>query len=435
MVPYLLSFLLVGLNVGAIRGAELAGSWRPGSLSESIDDLLKLVDKDWIVKIRRTIHKYPEVGLKLPLTADFLVAELASRLNITGLKRHWCGGSGLVFDIGTGKHPIVLLRADMDALPMHEDTGLEYQSKIPGRMHACGHDSHTAMVMGAAQIVKARESEIDGTVRFMFQPGEEGYNGAQIMIDEGLLEQNGRPDFALALHVLPILNSAQFLTGSVWAGGCVFNITVSGITSHAAQPAQGKDPISISTLLIQTFNSIIARETIGGISTRQVSIISVTQIHAGTAHNLIPDHVDLAGTVRAMTENQLKFVKRRINETVRAFETMFENTISLHFYDELPPIVINAGLVELLRPILQTDPSMPNGEFQYGLEDFALISREIPSALYLIGTQGQFPLHNSKFAILNDTNILPRGATFLAASAFQLLETKALHRKRHIDDL
>jgi hippurate hydrolase len=248
------------------------------------------------VELRRRIHAEPELGLDLPKTQQLVLDALA------GLGLDVRTGTSVTSVVpalkGGAPGPTILLRADMDALPMPEDTGLDYASTIDGTMHACGHDAHVAMLVGAARVLAAKRDQLAGTIRFMFQPGEEGFGGARYMIDEGVLE---RPtvDAAFALHVAPNLPSGTVWTrgGALMASADVIDILVTGKGGHASTPYLARDPITVAAEIIQSLQTFVTRR----IDTFDPVVISITYVRAGTTTNVIPETAHLRGTVRAVS--------------------------------------------------------------------------------------------------------------------------------------
>lgn len=404
---------------------------------------------DWLVEFRRDIHMHPEIGLNTYRTRDKVVEELR-KMGITptlgwakGPSCQRDEGAGIVFDLGTGSQPCVMLRADMDALPVKEDNDLPFKSTEDGKMHACGHDAHTTMLLGAVKLLKDRESAIPGTVRIMFQPGEEGWFGGKYMVNEGVLKQQPDVKHGLALHVIPRTPSGHFATGigPTMAGGGKFNITVHGKGGHAGAPYVTIDPIVCAASIIQELQHIVSRESIGG-GSRTPFLLSVTQIHAGSTHNVIPNEASFGGSARAMTNKGIEHLHSRIKEVAELVAKAHRANVTVWFDDIVPPLVVDKGVRQVLSK-LATEASavqidFPASEFVYGMEDFAFVANEVPSAFYGIGigsgisTQKNPPtnveLHSSKFVL--DEMILPRGAAFMAAGAVELLASLSKTGKR-----
>ena len=341
---------------------------------------------DSVIELRRAIHREPELGIANPQTRG----RIESALEGLPLEVHrgedeltslWADlhGSG-----GAGKGPTVLLRADTDALPMTEDTDLEFKSSIEGRAHACGHDAHTAMLVGAARMLSARRDEIAGTVRFMFQPGEEGMGGAKMMIDEGVLDG---VDAAYALHIAPNVPSGYLAgrRGAIMAAADVFDITITGRGGHASTPHFTTDPITIAAHVITALQTMVARE----IHVFEPAIVSVTKLRAGTTTNVIPETANLAGTIRTMapeTRNQVHLALERVAHSVAA---TFDATAEVTIVKGYPVTVNTARAVDLVIEVAES----VLGEHKFfelpfpvmGAEDFSYLLEKVPGAMSLLG--------------------------------------------------
>ena len=247
-------------------------------------------DAEATTALRRAIHADPELGLDCPRTRDKLKAALADLpLNIRDSRR----SSGFVARLdGARPGRTVLLRGDMDALPIHEDTDLDFASRIDGRMHACGHDTHSAMLAGAARLLAARRDRFDGTILFMFQPGEEGQHGARVMIEEGLLDDPA-PQAAFAIHVFPNVpgGTVACRSGALLASTDALHATITGKGGHAAMPHDAIDPVPVACEAVMALQSFIARR----VAVADPLVLSITSIHAGQTHNVIPDAVSQIG--------------------------------------------------------------------------------------------------------------------------------------------
>lgn len=391
--------------------------------TQLLDDARAISDR--IVALRRAIHAEPELGLQTPLTRDKVRAELAD------LPLEWREGgetTGAVAVLKGGKPGAsVLLRGDMDALPMEELTGLEFASTIPGRMHACGHDTHTAMLAGAARILAARREDLAGEVRFMFQPGEEGYHGARFMLDDGLLDP--LPEAAFALHILP--NAPHGLIGSrdgtLLASADMLEITVAGRGGHASMPHDTRDPVPVAAEIITALQALVTRR----FAASEATVITVTQLEAGTAHNVIPDRVAMKGTIRTLTPARRKAVQDAIRTLATNIAAAHECTAEVTITEGFPPTVNDARAVALGEAVARElggemgfyrmpDPIM-------GAEDFSYVLEKLPGAMYFLGVahadadwQHCCGIHSSKMVV--DESVLPKGSAFLAACAVRFLE-------------
>ncbi len=339
-----------------------------------------------LVNHRRHLHGIAEVGFELPETAAY-VAECLERM---GYRPELVGGSGVVaLAGGKKKGKTFLLRADMDALPIQEESGVPFSSRN-GNMHACGHDLHTAMLLGAAQLLKNHEQEIEGNVKLMFQPAEEIMSGAKMMIGQGVLE-NPRVDAAMMIHVQP---GAPFKAGTavVMKNGPVsaacdwFTVKVRGKGCHGAMPQNGVDPLNSIAHIYTALQELNARE----LSPSDIAVITVGEMHGGNTANVIPDSAYLSGTIRTLDENVREFVKARLREiavqVARAFraeaEVIFERGCPCNTIDSNLNRKLKGYMEELLGPAGYADASAAaHMETNFGSEDFAYISTAVPSVM------------------------------------------------------
>ena len=249
------------------------------------------------VDLRRRLHAHPELGLQLPETQRAILEALS------GLDLEISTGTGTTSVVavleGGQPGPTTLLRGDMDALPMPEDTGLAFSSTVKGTMHACGHDAHVAMLAGAAHLLSKRKNDVAGRVVFMFQPGEEGHGGAKVMLREGVLDKHGTIDRAFAIHVYPVRPSGWVYTrgGPVMASSDDFRVTVRGSGGHASMPADAIDPVPVACELVTTLQTMVTRR----IPVFDPTVLTVTRISAGTTFNVIPETAVIEGTVRTIS--------------------------------------------------------------------------------------------------------------------------------------
>lgn len=383
---------------------------------------------DW----RRAIHKCPEIGLDLPQTAQLVERELKT----LGLEPHRIGGQGVtgVTALIQGEHPgpTILLRADMDALPLQEENDLPYRSRVPGAAHMCGHDTHTAMLLGAAALLMQNRAELHGTVKLMFQPGEEGYNGAAHMVADGLL-QDPPVDAAIAMHCL---TGSHWKTGTLLcaAGGQAkasadtFQITVHGKGTHGATPECGTDVVNILTNITQGLYAIRSRE----LSPLAPAILSVCQIHAGDAFNILPAQGSLAGTFRTLDEETRTKIRRRIQEISEHTALAFGGSAKVSFGEGLSPTQNDPALCqqvmaytkELVGPE-HTDIIGP----VMGAEDFSEISSRVPSVyvdLSFGSAEEGYPDAVHSPHCLFDENALPIGAACYSWCAMRWLEDQSV---------
>jgi hippurate hydrolase len=378
---------------------------------------------DRITALRRAIHAEPELGLETPKTLAKVRAELAD------LPLEWRVGSsctGAVAILNAGKAGrSVILRGDMDALPMPEETGLEFASTVPGRMHACGHDTHTAMLAGAARVLAGRAETLPGEVRFMFQPGEEGFHGARFMLDEGLLDP--LPDAAFALHIMP--NAPHGLIGSrvgtLLASADMLEIVVEGRGGHASMPHDTRDPVPVACEIVMALQTMVTRR----FNAHEATVVTVTQLEAANAHNIIPECARLKGTIRTLTPDRRK-------EVWAAIKTLAENIAQAHECDAdvtvtqgFPPTVNDARAIALAEKVAT---GLPHGQYMalpapiMGAEDFSYVLEKVPGMMAFLGVaksgadwQQCCGIHSSHMMV--DESVMPRGTAFLAGCATRFL--------------
>ena len=367
--------------------------------------------KDDIVSYRRTIHANPEVGTELPMTKKFVM----DKLKEFGYEPQEICESGIVATI-SGPKPgkTFLLRADMDALPMEETTVCDFAAKN-GNMHSCGHDMHSAMLLGAAKLLKQNQDQIEGTVKFVFQPDEEGFTGAKAMIEAGVL-QNPKVDAAMAMHVNSGTPSNLVVAGKGTSiGGCFrFRIVVKGVGCHGAMPETGVDPIFIAHHIYSGLQSILTRE----IPAIKPAVITIGKFVGGDAPNIIPGEVVMEGTFRYLDKEMGDMVIARMNEIVTATAKAHRGEAELIELSSVPPLANN--IVGERGVYVFEGGGM-------GSEDFASYSYEVPSLYIILGAGAKneneefgVPMHNSKVVFNED--ILPTGAAIHAHSAITWLK-------------
>lgn len=388
--------------------------------------------QDRLVSWRRQLHTHPEVGFKLECTKKFVYEQLEEM----GYRPRYCGRCGVIALIGKDVGKTFLLRADMDALPIREESELNFAS-INGNMHACGHDLHTVMLLGAAYLLKRHEKELNGSVKLMFQPAEESLEGAKDMINAGALD-NPPVQGAMMLHVM---SGIPFETGQViipTAGvgapaADMFEVTIHGKGCHGAMPNTGVDPLNAAAHILLATQEIKARE----LSIGERAVLTFGNIQARTAANVIPDVVKMQGSLRAFDEDGRNFIKKRLVEIAEGIAKTFRASAEVTFLSGCPTLINDESLLksagryasELLgnrrvlfaKEFLQGDRASDTS----GSEDFAYVSQKVPSVMLAIAAGNkkngyEYPLHHPK--VIFDEKVLSTGSALHAWVAMQWLK-------------
>ena len=366
---------------------------------------------DDLTAIRHDLHAHPEIGFEEVRTSGIV----AEKLQGWGIETHrGVGKTGVVgITRGTrGDGRRIGLRADMDALPMDEMTNLPYRSTIPGRFHGCGHDGHTTMLLGAARYL-AEHRDFAGTAVFIFQPAEEGLGGARAMLADKLFDRFPC-DEIYALHNSPFTDAGQVrvFPGEAMAGADFFDIRIRGSGSHAAMPQVGRDPIVVASALVQALQSIVSRNT----DPTQGAVLSVTQLHAGSAYNVIPEEAVLCGTMRTFSAEVAEVIRHRMRTVVAGIAAAFEVEIELDLRNTFSVLENNeaeaAAMADACRDIVGDANVLTDPKPLMGSEDFADMLHAVPGCYCWVGHAGKVPLHNPGFIL--DDGILPVGASILA---------------------
>lgn len=379
--------------------------------------------KDEIISYRRNIHSNAEIGMNLPSTTEFVMKTLKS----FGYEPKQIIDSGVVATIGNGKGPCILLRADMDALPMTEESGLSFCSKNPGSAHTCGHDLHAAMLLGAAKMLKEKEENINGTIKLMFQPGEETFQGAKAMIEAGVLE-NPHVDRALSFHVgagkAPVGVCAYNDKGASLFSSTGFKIDIKGKGSHGATPHESIDSLNIAVHIYLALQELIARET----NPSTPALLTVGQLSGGSASNIIPETTMMQGTMRTVSKETDEYLKNRIVEVAKGVASTFRGEATVSWLPSVPPLIGNPEFTrEMLGYMKELDiPGfMPVGDTTASAsEDFAIVLSHVPGAYMFLSAgftdRESYSGHNPK--VLFNEDVLPEGAAFFAQCATRYLE-------------
>jgi hippurate hydrolase len=394
-------------------------------LAEILEEARGVADE--AVELRRRIHRQPEIGLRLPRTQTVVLEAL----------------DGLGLDVRTGERttsvvarltggrpgPTLLLRADMDALPLREDTGLPFASEVDGAMHACGHDAHVAMLLAAARLLARRRSTLAGSVLLMFQPGEEGYHGARVMLEEGLLDGGAPPTGAFALHVTHRQAAGVIATrpGPTMASGDTIQILVRGKGGHASAPHDCLDPIPIACEMVQAFQTLVTRR----VNVFDPAVLTIAKIEAGTTRNVVPETASLLGTVRTISEATRERVLegvRRVAEGVAAAHGAEASVEVTRGY----PVTVNddgfaAFVLDTARELLGPERTHEMRHPVMGSEDFSYVLQRVPGAMANLGTRPDagpvFPNHSNRMLI--NESALATGIAMHVAVALRFFDRSA----------
>jgi hippurate hydrolase len=385
-------------------------------------------DADRTIDLRRRLHRQPEIGLQLPKTQAAVLEAFA----------------GLPVDVTTGKSttsvvgvlrgarpgPTFLLRADMDALPVHEDTGLPFVSEVPGAMHACGHDTHVAMLLGAARLLAERRDELAGQVVFMVQPGEEGQHGARYMLDEGLLDAvpEAPVSGAFALHI-----SSSFASGTInvrpgpmMAAADQWRLVVRGRGGHASMPHTAADPIPVAAEIILALQSMVTRR----VDVFDPAVLTVAHVVAGSKDNIIPDTAFLEGTIRTLSPARRADILASLQRVAENVAAAHEMTAEFEHVEGYPVTVNDAGMAATVlataAELLGQQASVEMAAPLMGAEDFSYVLERVPGAMAFLGAcppgvePGKAPANHSNLVVF-DEEPLPAGVALYAQMALQAL--------------
>lgn len=388
------------------------------SINNYLKDALDISDE--IISNRRYLHQNPELSFVEYNTSQYIQGKLTAM----GIPFTVMASTGVIAHIGTGLR-CVALRADIDALPIHEETGLEFSSKFDGVMHACGHDAHTAMLLGAAKLLKRQENELGGVIKLIFQPGEEkAPGGANILIKEGVLA-NPTPEVIFGQHVYPgnPIGECSFVSGSMMASADELYWTIKGKSCHAAQPHQGTDPIMVAAELISHLQSIITKMR----NPLSPGVLAITSIHAGNVTNIVPDTVEIMGTLRSFDDEWRHLALSEIERRSLLVAELHGATCEFKPLIGYPPLVNNNTAVEFARKTAESlfgTKQVTDFEPKMWGEDFAFYAQQIPACFWVMGVRPRdidsMPgLHNGKFT--PDEDAFAYGTALLASVAINWL--------------
>ena len=373
------------------------------------------IEKEFLKKLiddRHFLHMNPELSGEEFATTEFIKEKLKEhniKIIETNLK------NGVVAEIGRGDK-VVALRADIDALPIEEESGVVYHSKVKGKMHACGHDFHTISLIGAAILLKENEDELKGKVRLIFQPEEEINSGAVKMIEENVLEGvsciigfHNKPDIPVGFIGIK--------EGPLMAGVEQFEVEIRGVGTHAAAPHNGNDPIVTASQIITGLQSIVSRH----ISPLETAVVSVTKIEAGKTWNIIPDRVKLEGTIRTFSEKVREETKRLFEQIIKNYSAAVNQEAEIKWISDGSPVDNNEKMAEILKKEISKFAKVIEPEIMMGGDDFARYQEKVPGLYAFIGTGCPYEWHHPSFLI--DDKALPYAINYFITGAKAMLET------------
>ena len=373
------------------------------------------IEKEFLKKLiddRHFLHMNPELSGEEFATAEFIKEKLKEhniKIIETNLK------NGVVAEIGQGDR-VVALRADIDALPIEEESGVVYHSKVKGKMHACGHDFHTISLIGAAILLKENEDELEGRVRLIFQPEEEINSGAVKMIEENVLEGvsciigfHNKPDIPVGFIGIK--------EGPLMAGVEQFEVEIRGVGTHAAAPHNGNDPIVTASQIITGLQSIVSRH----ISPLETAVVSVTKIEAGKTWNIIPDRVKLEGTIRTFSEKVREETKKLFEQIIKNYSAAVNQEAEIKWISDGSPVDNNEKMAEILKKEISKFAKVIEPEIMMGGDDFARYQEKVPGLYAFIGTGCPYEWHHPSFLI--DDKALPYAINYFITGAKAMLET------------
>ncbi len=378
--------------------------------------------KDYTVERRRDFHRHPELGFEETRTAK-IVAETLQDLGLdvtTGV-----AGTGVVGLLrGAAESPVLLLRFDMDALPIQEETGAVYASENPGKMHACGHDSHVAVGLSVAKLLAKRREELQGTIKFVFQPAEEGGGGAEKMVQEGVLE-DPKPDYSLAMHVWNDKTVGWYALnpGPMMAGAEIFSVKVTGKGGHGASPHKTVDPVVAVAQMVTALQSITSRN----IDPLESAVVSVCTVNAGSAFNVIPQEANFSGTIRTFKPEVYEIVEQRFNEIVDGIAGAMGCEAEIQIKRMTFPVSNDPKLVAMMSEVVKeidADAIVDSAHQTMGSEDFSFMMQDIPGCFVMVGSANHemgldYGHHHPKFDI--DEACLPYAVALMAKGAVEIL--------------
>ena len=377
-----------------------------------------------VIALRRRLHRVPEVGLELPRT-QALVLEAVRGLGLEPAAGVTVGSVVATIE-GAGPGPTILLRADMDGLPLTEETGLDFASEHVGQMHACGHDTHVAMLMGAARLLLEDRASWRGRVLLMFQPGEEGFHGARYMLEEGLLDQSGgeRPSGAFALHISTLYETGTIdvRPGPMLASGDTLRITVRGRGGHASTPYTAVDPITVAAEIVLALQLMVTRR----VDVFDPAVVTIAQVVAGTTTNIIPETAFLAGTMRTVSAERREAVKAEVRRVCEGIAAAHGASVELEIEPGYPVTVNDDGFTALVlaaaREVVGEEMTRLLPAPIMGAEDFSYVLQQVPGAMAFVGARppevdvATAPMNHSNRVVFDESAMAAGIATYVGVA-------------------
>ena len=377
-----------------------------------------------VTALRRRLHRVPEVGLELPRT-QALVLDAVRGLGLDPIPGVAVGSVVATIE-GTGRGPTILLRADMDGLSLTEDTGLEFSSEHDGRMHACGHDTHVAMLLGAARLLIDERASWPGRVLLMFQPGEEGFHGARFMLEEGLLDRSGgeRPSGAFALHISTLYETGTIdvRPGPMLASGDTLRITVRGRGGHASTPHTALDPITVAAEIVLALQLMVTRR----VDAFDPAVVTIAQVVAGTTTNIIPETAFLGGTMRTVSEARRVAVRADVRRVCEGIAAAHGAVVEVEIEPGYPVTVNDDAFTELViavaRDVVGEDATRLLPAPIMGSEDFSYVLQQVPGAMAFVGARppdadpATAPMNHSNRVVFDESAMAAGIATYVGVA-------------------
>lgn len=377
---------------------------------------------DEMVENRRHLHRNPEVGYDLPNTTKYVKEQLESY----GYETESIIENSVTTTVGSGNGKTLLLRADMDGLPIVEESGVDFESENDFS-HTCGHDVHTSVMLGVAKILKEHEDELEGTIKFIFQPAEELLTGSQTLVEAGLLE-NPKVDAALAAHVQPMAPRGIIMSeGVTMTGANNYRIKVKGVGSHGAMPHNGVDAVFIATQIVEAFQYLVTKE----LAISKSAVITTGSFQSSGAVNVLPSEVNLEGTMRTFDNETRQYLKQRMPEVAKAIAEAYRGEVEFEFISDVPPLNNDVEMArevrEYAKDVLGDEYDIYATEPAQASEDFAFVSQEVPTVYFNMGMKRDdidaYPVHHPK-VVFDEEMMAPAVAVFVEAATRWLKDNK-----------